>query len=195
MIKLPRLPYGWKERPQLFERYWDLAMSQIEGNINQLLSLPAIQQALQDVNEAAINANEAAINANEAANAVEKETSLVNSYISTSSYTGDLISCTVGAVITVQTHTRVYGSPTLNPNTLVTGGTFTVVGAAPGDVVRVFYNDASRSGGAVTYTYSVDPSPPPVQTDSTHVVGTIVVPSTGTVSGNILRNPGFVDTL
>ncbi len=29
-VKLPRLPVNWRDQPQLFETYWDQAMTSIE---------------------------------------------------------------------------------------------------------------------------------------------------------------------
>lgn len=33
MIKLPRLPINWREQPQLFERYWDDVLRNLEQNV------------------------------------------------------------------------------------------------------------------------------------------------------------------
>ena len=67
MIKLPRLPLGWKTQPQLFERYWDEAMKKLEETLNAILQIPIIQAALankEDVGVAAttIAEHEAAAN-------------------------------------------------------------------------------------------------------------------------------------
>lgn len=45
-FKLPRLPIKWQSQPQLFERYWDGVMTQIEKMFNQLLDLPIIKAAV-----------------------------------------------------------------------------------------------------------------------------------------------------
>lgn len=49
MIRLPRLPWGWKEQPQLFERYWDETMSQIEKNFEAAKTAQAAADAGQIV--------------------------------------------------------------------------------------------------------------------------------------------------
>lgn len=49
VFKLPRLPTNWQEQPQLFERYWDDAMSKIEANLNSLLTIPGVQAAILDL--------------------------------------------------------------------------------------------------------------------------------------------------
>jgi hypothetical protein len=193
MIKLPRLPLGWQNQPTLFERYWDNAMSRIEESLNQLLDLPIIQDALATVSAAAANANAAAANANVAANSVASESSLVNSYIDTGSFTPPLISCTPLGVVTIAAHTRVYGNPMLNPSAAVSSGSVTVSSAVAGDVLRIFYSDPAKSGGNVTYQATKDPAPPPVQGAGTHSVGSVVVPSSGSSTGNFIKNPGFVE--
>jgi len=185
MIKLPRLPYGWKDQPQLFERYWHEAMTQIEQNINDVLSIPAIEAAITAAQTAADNANNAAAS-------ITSDDSLTDSYVDSSSYSGALISCDSAGVITIKTHTRVYGNTTLNPSVSVTGATITATGVAAGDILRIYYNDSSRAGGAVTYSYTKDPAAPPVQKGTTHSVGVVEVPASGTIDGQEIKNPGYV---
>ncbi len=192
MIKLPRLPLGWKNQPQLFERYWHEAMTQIEKTLNDVLAIPAIEAAIAAANDAAIAANNAAIAANDAIDAQRSDTSLTNSYVDTSSYVGTLITCTSAGLVTIKTHTRIYGDPSLNPNSSVTGNTFTVGAAVPGDLIRIYYADTNRTGGSVTYQYTIDPAPPPVQTGNIHSVGVVEVPVTGTANGKEIKNPGYV---
>lgn len=48
-IRLPRLTVGWKEQPQLFERYWDEVMTSLETSLNAILAIPAIEAALAAV--------------------------------------------------------------------------------------------------------------------------------------------------
>ena len=74
MIKLPRLPFGWKTVPQLFERYWDETLKKIEEALNAILQIPIIAAGLVDataeiatkedigVASAEITAHEAAAN-------------------------------------------------------------------------------------------------------------------------------------
>lgn len=66
-FKLPKLPYNWKEQPQLFERYWDDATRKIEEALTSILSIPAIEAALVSVNAAAAAAAASATAAQTAA--------------------------------------------------------------------------------------------------------------------------------
>lgn len=196
MIKLPRLPLGYEKNPGLFPRYWDEAMTNVEKAVNQVLLLPGIQAAIDAANDAALTANTAAENAQISAenaqastDAQTLETSLVNSYIDEASFTGTLLVCSATSEITIQDHTRVYGD---GSTAAVLGDVFTATGAVAGDVVRVFYNDATRAGGAVAYGYTIDPAPSPVQTIYTHSVGSLSVPVTGMYDGQYIRPPGYV---
>jgi hypothetical protein len=193
VFRLPRLPLNWNKQPQLFERYWDEAMTNIEKTLNEILVIPEIQTAIDAANAAAAAANTAAGNAQNAADTNSAENSLVNSYIDSTSFTAPLISASSTGTITIQTHTRVYGDPTLNPNVSVTGQIGMSTGAASGDTVRVFYNDPTRAGGAVTYQFTIDPAAPPVQTGDTHSVGSVIIPSTGTSGGKYVKPPGYVE--
>lgn len=205
-LRLSRLPTNWKDQPQLFERYWDETLNQIEKNINQLLSVPIIQQQLAATQTAVVAAQAAAAaamlaadTAQTAANTVTttanntaREASLSTSYINV--VTSPLISVTSGGVVTIQTHTRVYGNTTLNPSVSVTGGSV-ATGAASGAVIRIYYVDATRAGGAVSYLYTVDGvNPPPVQTGDTHSVGVVTVPATGSADGKFIRPPGYIES-
>lgn len=73
-IRLPRLSLGWRDQPQLFERYWDEAMSTIESNLNAILNIPAIQAALTTVAATATTANATATAANATATALSTRT-------------------------------------------------------------------------------------------------------------------------
>lgn len=192
MIKLPRLQPGYEKVPGLFQRYWDEAMKNIETSVNQILILPEIQAAIEAANEAAAAANTAAETAQEATTEQAKEASIVGSYIEADSFTPPLLSVTSAGVVTVASHTRKYGNTTLNPSVSITGTSFTASGVASGDVIRVYYDDADRSGGTVTWSHTVDPTPPLAQSGDTHSVGTVVVPGTGTSDGNYINPPGYV---
>jgi len=189
-FRLPRLPVNWKDQPQLFERYWDETLSQIEKTLNAILDIPLIQQAVVDAQAAAIVAQNAADSAQNVADSQTAEASLVNSYTSVPS--GDLITAASTGSVTVANHTRTYGNPTLNPPRSVTGATFATTALA-GAVVRVFYDDPTRAGGSVTYQYTVDPATPPVQTGNRHVVGAVLIPASGSQPGKNIQPPGYID--
>lgn len=187
-IKLPRLTKGWRDQPELLERYWDIAMSKIEEVLNQLLSIPLIIDALADLEAATQAAQAAADNANAAANSVTAEQSIVTSY--PTNFTAPLISADNAGLVTIANHDRVYGDPTMNPTVSVVGDTIATGSLSP-DVIRVYYNDPGRTGGAVTYLFTVDPTAPPVQGGSTHSVGAVEIPAAGTQNGGPLQPPGY----
>lgn len=187
-VKLPRLLQGWRDQPKLLERYWDIAMTKIEDILNQLLAIPAIEEALADLDAAIIEAQNAADNANAAADSVTSETSLVNSYVA--NFVAPIIAANNTGLVTIANHDRVYGDPTLNPTVSVTGDSI-ATGLPAGSVVRVYYNDPSRAGGTVTYLYTVDPASPPVQGGDTHSVGAVEVPAGAPVDGGWVRPPGY----
>lgn len=190
-FRLPRLPVNWREQPQLFERYWDEAMSRLEETLNAILSIPELQQAIQDAQDAADAANAAADNANAVADANAAESSIVNSYVS--NFTAPLLNCTDAGVVTIATHDRVYGDSALNPTVSVTGAVINTL-ATSGQTVRIYYDQSSRAGGAVTYQWTVDPSPPPVQGGIRHSLGTVIVPAAADPpsDGNYVKPPGYV---
>ena len=187
-LKLPDLPVNWRDQPQLFERYWNDAMRSIEQSLNAILAIPAIQDALVDLDTATQNAQNAADNANAAAEAVTANTSLVNSF--PTNFTAPLIDADSAGNVTIANHDREYGDTTMNPTVAVTGDVLATAEAAA-SVLRIFYVDAARAGGAVTYQYTVDPAPPPVQGGDTHSVGVVEIPAAGTQSGNELFPPGY----
>ena len=191
-LKLPRLPIGWLEQPQLFERYWHDVMTQVESNINALESLPIIQQAVADANAAAATANAAAATANAATVVNKTQASIVTSFIDQSSYTGSLLSCTSAGVITILSHTRIYGDSILNPPVSVIGGSLVTVGSASGNNIRIYYTDPTRAGGNVTYQYTIDPVAAPVQGGDIHSIGAVKVPASGSVYGIQLGPPGYI---
>lgn len=195
MIKLPRLPQGWKERPQLFERYWDEAMRNLETSLNLLYQIPEIKEAISNLETGIADSESSRTIAENALSLTHQqmlESSIVNSYIDTTSYTGSLITCSSSGSITIKDHVRVYGYPELNPSALVKGSTISITGLVAGDVLRFYYTDNTREGGYVSYMYSKNMDPAPVQSKSVHSVGAVVVPSSGTQAGEPVRNPGFV---
>lgn len=184
-LKLPRLTQGWDKQPKLLERYWDILCKSIEESINQILELPIILEAL---NQAIENAQNAANNANGVADTVTAEQSLVTSF--PTNYTSPLVSANSLGKVTIANHSRQYGDPTLNPTVTVQGGSL-LTGATSGSVVRIYYNDPTRQGGVVTYLYTVDPAPIPVQGGDVHSVGSVEIPATGSVDGGVVRPPGW----
>jgi hypothetical protein len=66
-FKLPRLPFNWKEQPQLFERYWDEVARKLEEVLTTILSVPAIEAAVAAAQAAADSAQADALAAQAAA--------------------------------------------------------------------------------------------------------------------------------
>lgn len=192
VLKLSRLFAGWEKQPVLFRRYWDETMSLIEDNINAINQLPLIQAAIDAANAAADAANAAAENAQNTADSQALENSLVNSYIDSASFTAPLLSADSSGNVTIASHTRVYGNPTLNPSVSVTGTTI-ATSATADDVVRIYYSDPSRAGGSVSFSHTIDPASIIPQSGTNHSVGSITIPSIGTNDGNYVKPPGYVE--
>lgn len=195
-FRLARLPVNWKEQPQLFERYWDETITQIEKTLNAILDIPIIQQAVIDAQAAADAAQAAASAAQSAADGAQAdtdrqkaETSLVNSY--TTGFTAPLITANVAGNATIGNHMRQYGDGT----SVSVIGSSVVTGAATGDIVRIYYDDPARAGGAVTYQFTIDPAAAPVQSGNRHSVGAVEIPVSGVNNGKNLKGPGYVDLL
>lgn len=189
-IKLPRLPTNWQDQPKLVERYWDGAMTEIEKTLNAILAIPAIEAALAGLDAATTAAQDAADAANAAAASVTSESSIVTSY--PDNFVAPLISANSTGDVTIVTHDRVYGDPTMNPTVSVTGSIIATGESSP-SVIRVYYVDPTRAGGAVSYLYTVDPAAPPVQGGNVHSVGAVEIPAAGSQSGNGVKPPGYVE--
>lgn len=118
--------------------------------------------------------------------AVTTDTSIANSYVDglTLEAFNDGATCHVD----ISDHTRVYGDGT---SVSVTGGTISLL--AHDTVVRVYYDQASRAGGAVTYQWT-DDATTAAQTGNRHSVGATVTPRTAemdTVVGGGASPPGY----
>lgn len=198
MLKLPRLSTNWQNQPNLLERYWNIAMREIENLLNQITQIPVIEEGLaalqDDIDAAAALAQEAKDTADATASASGTnfaEVSLNNSYVA--NFVSPILSADDAGNITVATHDRVYGDSTLNPTVSVTGAVV-ATGATDGDVVRIYYEDSSRAGGSVTYQFTVDPAPPPAQSGNTHVVAAVrIPPAAGTGEGIEQKPPGYIE--
>lgn len=197
-IRLARLPINWKEQPQLFERYWNDTMVQIEANINQLLSLPEIQAAIAAAQTAADSAQASATTANTAATAANTAATAANTAatnatsiatITNSGVSGVTITATdagSNCTATISGHTRIYGDGT---SVSVTGGT--VTGLSYSTTYYFYYDQPSRAGGTVSYVATTDQAVA-AQTGNRHLVGNVTTPAAAgaPVSGLSVRPPG-----
>jgi len=177
-----------------FLRTMNGVLGQIGYALNQILILPIIQQAIEDLGDAtaaaqaaadaasaaaeAANAAAAGAASNAAANA--REAALQSSYIDPNS-----VLTATPDTITIAAHTRRYSDGT---SVAVSGGT--IAATAPDDVDYIYYDDPTRAGGSVTFQVSTTQ---PIQTGDRHVVEAILIPPTGTAEGGGgPRPPGYV---
>lgn len=191
MIKLPRLPVNWDKQPQLFERYWNQAMTQIEQNVNELLALPIIQDAIAAAQSAADSAlvaadaaTTAAASANTAAINAGSVASLANSGVTGATITA--VDAGASATISVTNHTRVYGD-----GSYVSVNGDSITGLAYSTLYYIYYDDPARAGGSVTYQYTTSQATA-AQTGDRHLVGQVETPAAAAPSntGNYVGAPG-----
>ncbi len=184
---LERLPAGQKIADEngfptpFFKRWSDLRDQEIETIVNAQGGLIAAIAAAQD---AAATANTAAATANAAATTVTAAQAIADSYV-----TGLTLSAAdVGAnvTITISAHTRVYGD---GASVAVTGGT--VTGVPYSTVARVYYDQPSRAGGAVTYQWTSSLATA-AQAGDRHSVGAVTTPAAAgaPATGNPVLPPG-----
>jgi hypothetical protein len=153
--------------------HWQRTMERIEQRFTDIESVLAQVQAAQTMAAAA----------QQSVLVVEAKVDLANSY--TDPVAGLLTGSSAG-VVTIASHSRVYGDGT---TVAVTGGS--VSGFTSGQFVRVYYVDAARAGGAVTYLGTTSEV---IQQGDTHVVGGVTIPVMGeadaTGAGTV--PPGYV---
>jgi hypothetical protein len=193
-FKLPRLQRlaaiagkdGLPDRA--FHQWWDTFAKSLETAINDLADSVAAIQAAQDAadaaNAAAAAADAAALAAQGAADDAASTSALANSGV-----TGATITATdagADASITISGHTRVYGDGT---SVAVTGATLT--GRAYSTFYYVYYDQASRAGGAVTYQTTTSEATA-AQTGDRHLVGSVTTPAAAApdTDGNYVGAPG-----
>lgn len=187
-----------------FQTDWQQTINNIYAQIDAIVlaqaAAAAAQDAADDAQAAASNAQTAADAADAAAtgaqaatDASKAENSLVNSYPA-NPVGGTLIEADNTGAVTIADHDRVYGDTTLNP-TVGVDGDIVGTGAAAGDVVRVYYTDPTRAGGAVTYQFTIDPASPPVQGGDTHSVGAVEIPAGAPSPGGPVRPPGYANPI
>lgn len=190
-LKLPRfdrsIPITNENRtPSLpFHTWWQRALNSIESSFNQLetivLDIQAAQNAANAAQAAADSAQASADAATSAAASSNSVASLTNSGV-----TGCTISATdagTNASVTISSHTRVYGDGT---SVVVTGATLT--GRAYSTFYYIYYEDAARTGGAVTYLTTTDEAVA-VQTGNRHIVGSITTPAAAGANTNGAKLP------
>lgn len=178
-----------KGTPSLvFHQWWQRVAQTLERTFDSLeTAVIAIEAALEaaDIAIAAADAAQAAAdNAEAVGEGAERIASLANSGVS-----GAVLSATdagTDATVSVTAHTRLYGNGT---SVLVDAGS--VTGLAYSTAYYVYYDDPSRTGGAVTYQATTSEATA-AQTGDRHLVGTVATPAAlgADTSGKYVKPPG-----
>lgn len=193
-LKLPRLPrdseiVDGKGMPSFKMQLWwnELARNletAFDGLEETVTAVAAAQAAADTANAAAAAADTAATNAQTAA-----DDAAATSALTTSGVTGAAVTATdagASATINITAHTRVYGDGT---SVAVNAGS--VTGRAYSTLYYVYYDQASRAGGAVTYV-STTSQTTAAQTGNRHLVGQVTTPAAAApdTSGDYVGAPG-----
>lgn len=142
-------------------------------------------QAAADAQQAADNAQQAADDAQSGADGAGSVASLTDS--GTADLTLDAIDNGVDATIQISAHSRVYGD-----GTVVSVNSGIISGLLYDTYYYVFYDDPSRSGGAVTYQVTTIEANA-AQINDRHLVGAVLTPESGNppVIGAVKPGPGL----
>lgn len=174
-----------------FQAKWQRVMEEIESSVNAVIDA---QNAADAANAAAAAADAAATAANTAAATAQTaaETVAADSSLASSGVTGLTMTATdagADATITISAHTRIYGDGT---SVSVTGGS--VTGLAYSTGYYLFYDQASRLGGAVTYVATTSAATA-AQTGNRHSLGAVTTPAAAGPpnDGNVNLPPGVVE--
>lgn len=160
----------------------------IENAVNAVIAAQnaadAANAAAATANAAAATAQTAATNAQTAADDATATTAIANSYV-----TGVTITATdAGANVTISitAHTRVYADGT---SVSVNAGNIT--GLAYSTTYYIYYDQASRAGGAVTYQATTS-STTAAQLGDRHTVGSVTTPAAAgpPETGDFVLPPG-----
>lgn len=211
-LHLPRLPTNQRIAESngiatmFLSLLWEKFAAAIEKNVNSIqaaldaagiataqaavavAAAEAAQVAAADAQASGDAAGGDATAAAAAAAAAAKEASIVNS--GTTGLTMTATDAGTSVTVSISAHNRMYGDGT---SVAVNGGSIT--GLPYSSSVRVYYDQASRAGGAVTYQFTVDPAAPPIQSGDRHSVGAVATPAAlaAAVAGRPLFPRGYVD--
>lgn len=171
-----------------FQAKWDKAMQEIENSVNAVIdaqnAADAANAGAAAANAAATAAQSAADNAQTAADDATAQTAIANSYV-----TGATVTATdagASATINITAHTRFYANGT---SVSVNAGSLT--GRSYSTLYYIYYDQASRAGGAVTYQ-STTTAADAAQLGDRHVVGSVTTPAAAApdTDGGIIEPPG-----
>lgn len=176
-----------------FQAKWQRVMEEIETAVNAVIdaqnAADAANAAAAAADAAAVAAQSAADNAQTAAEDAAAATAIANSYV-----TGVTITATdagANATITISAHTRYYADGT---NVAVNGGS--VTGLAYSTLYYIYYDQASRAGGAVTYQATTSEATA-AQIGDRHTVGSVTTPAAAAPdnTGDFVYPPGVGNIL
>lgn len=176
-----------------FQAKWQRVMEEIETAVNAVIdaqnAADAANAAAAAADAAATAAQSAADNAQTAADEAAAATAIANSYVS-----GVTITATdagANATITISAHTRYYADGT---NVSVNGGS--VTGLAYSTLYYIYYDQASRAGGAVTYAATTSEATA-AQVGDRHTVGSVTTPAAAAPdnTGDFVYPPGVGNIL
>lgn len=157
----------WQRHCEALEAFAARITAQVNDNANLLAQILA--------------ANALAAAANDNATETQARTSLADSYTDPV----NVLTAANDGSISVEAHSRAYGD-----GTSVSVNAGSVTGFSGGDYVTVFYKDAGREGGAVTYQGTTSAV---AQKDAVHIVGQVTIPASGEppASGGGTTAPGY----
>lgn len=162
-----------------FVRFWDEVATRIETETGALAAAEAANAAALAADAAAASANAAAAVADAAASSAQTtaDTVTAQASLNNSFATGMTLTATdagANATITISGHTRYYGD---GSNVSVTGSS--VTGLSYSTKYYVYYDQASRAGGAVTYaaTSTNATAFPTAGNPDRHYVGAVTTPA------------------
>lgn len=197
-LRLPRLMRGAQiVDPQTgrasdeFRLWWQRLAEQIEVEVGALTAAQAAQAAAVVAQAAAVTAQSAATTAQTAADDAQTSADGANSVASLTN--SGVTGCTItgadagaNVTVTISAHTRKYGDGT---SVAVNGGTVTAL--AYTTTYFIYYDQASRLGGAVTYAATTSEATA-AQTGDRHLVGMVVTPAAAApnTDGDYVRVPG-----
>ena len=171
-----------------FQAKWQRVMEEIETAVNAVIdaqnAADAANAAAAAADAAAVAAQSAADNAQTAADDAAAATAIANSYV-----TGVTITATdagTDATISISAHTRYYADGT---NVSVNLGS--VTGLAYSTLYYIYYDQASRAGGAVTYQATTSEATA-AQVGDRHTVGSVTTPAAAAPdnTGDFVYPPG-----
>ena len=194
-LKLPRLQArvavtdnaGMPDRA--FHQWWDTFAKSLETAINDLADSVALIAAAQDAadlaNAAAASADAAAAAAQGAADDAAATSALANSGVTGATITGT--DAGANATVNITAHTRIYGDGT---SVSVNSGSVTALSYST--LYYIYYDQASRAGGAVTYAATTSDTTA-AQTGDRHLVGSVTTPAAAApdTGGDYVGAPGL----